>query len=47
MHSFSPVLDYDDSEKALEHFVEGLYSMISYAKLKKSIMQIDMVRKHG
>lgn len=39
--------EFADSEEGLEHFVEGLYSMISYAMLKNSIMHTDMVRKHG
>lgn len=39
--------EFADSEEGLEHFVEGLYSMISYAMLKNSIMHTDTVRKHG
>lgn len=39
--------EFADSEKGLEHFVEGVYSMISYAMLKNSIIYTDMVRKHG
>lgn len=39
--------EFADSEKGLEHFVEGVYSMISYAMLKNSIIHTDMVRKHG
>lgn len=39
--------EFADSEKGLEHFAEGVYSMISYAMLKNSIMHTDMVRKHG
>lgn len=39
--------EFADWEKGLEHFVEGLYSMISYAMLKNSIIHTDMVRKHG
>lgn len=34
--------EFVDSEKGLEHFVEGVYSMISYAMLKNSIIHTDM-----
>lgn len=39
--------EFADSEEGLEHFVKGLYSMISYARLKNSVIQTDMVKKHG
>lgn len=35
--------EFADSE-GLEHFVEGVYSMISYAMLKNSIIHTDLVR---
>lgn len=34
--------EFEDSAKGLEHFVEGVYSMISYAMLKNSIIHTDM-----
>lgn len=35
--------EFADSE-GLEHFVEGVYSMISYTILKNSIIHTDLVR---
>lgn len=39
--------EFADSERGLEHFVEGVYSMISYAMLKNSITHTDTVAEHG
>lgn len=46
LHLIMMMWEFADSEKGSEHFVEGVYSMISYAMLKNPIIHTDMVRKN-